>query len=136
MKAEKILILGFVFSLLFACYIASVSATESQNLSCVQNALIKREMAIGLAYQNLVTNVAVIFNTRSQSLLIAYGIENKKERNAAIKQAWKDYNNGYKSLVKDFKLVRKSAWDEFNQDRIACKSPKELADNQNNEIRL
>jgi hypothetical protein len=135
MKTQKILIFALVFGILFALYIASVSAT-AQNQTCVQNAVIQRETALGIAYQKLTTEMVGVFSNRSQSLVIAYGLEDKKERNAAIKLAWKNYKDGYKLLVTEFKDSRKSAWNTFNSQRAACKSQKESSDSENNEIRL
>lgn len=134
MKTLNILLFAAIASILISSFL--ISAVEPVEPSCIQNALIQRETAIGTAFQTFIASLTQTAEKKSSSLIAAYGIETKKERNNAIRLAWKTYKDEYKSISQEFKDTRKSAWNTFKEDRNVCKTPRESADSESNEIRL
>jgi hypothetical protein len=133
MKTLNILLLAAFVSILLSSFLISAAEVEP---SCIQNALIKRETAIGTAFQKFVMDLTLTAQKKTNALVAAYALEDKKARNNAIRLAWKTYKEEYKAISTEFKNSRKSAWNTFKEDRSVCKTPKESADSESNEIRL
>jgi len=130
---NKILFIVLVFGIIL---INAGMISAEQELSCVQAAVLKREMTIASAYQNLMTEMGKAFELRTQTIIAGYGILDKKIRQATIKSAWKNYNDSYKVLKKELIETRKQAWKDFKSDRENCKVSKEMSDSESYELRL
>ncbi|MEM0465631.1 MAG: hypothetical protein QXW97_02935 [Candidatus Pacearchaeota archaeon] len=126
-----------IFTLvLLMTFILASKPNQEYNPACMQNAVMKRETAIGLILQNFVSEMSLSFQKRSQALIAAYGIQDAKQRREAIKDAWKTYKEEYKTLSKIMREERKQVWNEFKSDRAACKGPMDTADTEGNEIKF
>ncbi|MCR4274716.1 MAG: hypothetical protein NUW02_01550 [Candidatus Campbellbacteria bacterium] len=104
------------------------------DLTCMQTAVEKRENTIITAWDTLHTTATTALKARRDALVEAWKIEDRKERNAAIKAAWKSFKDAKKGMWRTWNSARKSAWKTFKTDAKACRatdtgSESESADN-------
>lgn len=109
-----------LFSLIIG---AVVLAANTFDINCVKTAVDKREVAIQSAFDAFSVSVKSALQIRQTELSAAWGITDKKERNTAIKNAWKKFRTNKKDIVKIFNNARKATWSQFNTERKACKAP-------------
>lgn len=95
--------------------------TAQADLDCVKNALVVRETAIGAAYTKYYTAINAALTKRQADLTLAWAKPVVKERRAAIKQAWNDYNKAKKVANKTYNTETKTAWKNFRNAAKVCK---------------
>lgn len=124
-------IAGTVLSLGFSplAYATTTTATGtpatkpkvSYDITCVQNAVEKRETALIGGVDTLSTSLKAALTTRKDALKASWAITDAKERRAARKAAWDNYRTGAKNAHTALKTTRKSAWDTFETEMKSCK---------------
>ncbi len=90
------------------------------NLVCVQNAVSKRDTAVGSAFDAYYTAEKAALTSRTSALSSAWTITDRKARRTAIRTAWKNFQTASKSVQKTFRTAKKTAWDTFTTDRKVC----------------
>lgn len=66
------------------------------------------------------------YTARKTALHDAWGISDNKQRNLAVKAAWKAFEAAQKSASQAWRTVRKDAWKAFHDARKACKGQDEI----------
>lgn len=92
-------------------------------LSCMQNAVEKRETSIIGAHNTFHASMSTILGARKTALVDAWKITDTGARNDARKQAWTSYRTDAKSAYGALKTNRHGAWGIYKQDRIVCGAP-------------
>lgn len=100
--------------------LTSTSPTAEQ-ITCIKNAIDKRDTAIITGVDAYSTAVKNALSARKDALKAAWDKPDKKERQAALKAAWKTYKDTVKNARKDLKTARQSAWKTFGTERKVCK---------------
>jgi hypothetical protein len=95
--------------------------TAQADLDCVKTALVARETAIGAAYTKYYTAINAALAKRQADLTLAWAKPVVKERRAAIKLAWSDYNKAKKTANKAYNAETKTAWKNFRNAAKVCK---------------
>ena len=90
------------------------------DLTCMQNAVEKRDIKIIGAFSTFSSLVQSALGTRLAELKTAWGIQDASVRKQAIKSAWEKYKKDAKSGREIMQSSRKSAWDQFKADRRGC----------------
>ncbi len=96
---------------------------QASMLTCMQNAVEKRETSIISAVDTFNGSISKIHSVRKTALVDAWKIEDKTARNEARKSAWTTYRTDAKSAHSTMKSSRQTAWNTFKADRIACGAP-------------
>jgi hypothetical protein len=125
---KKLAIQAFLVALLLSFLATPVltfgkTATTTPSiidLACMQTAVEKYDNAIIAAWDKRSADVKTALQTRRDALKSAWGIQDKKERRAAIKAAEKAYRTAIAQARKTFKSERQAAWKQFIIDRRAC----------------
>ena len=125
MRKIFIVLFSIAFLSLIAGGIVSAQTTNkpSFDINCVKTAVDKRETAIQSTLDAFYNSVKSAFQARKTALLTAWGITDAKQRQVAIKDAWKTFTTAYKTARKTFNTARAAAWKQFATDRKACKAP-------------
>jgi hypothetical protein len=90
------------------------------DVTCVQNAIDKRETAIIAALDTYHTAIITALNTRKTSLKAAWALTDRKARREAVATAWKQFRTDSNKLIRTLSAAKKSAWKQFATDRKAC----------------
>lgn len=96
------------------------TSTTAIDMSCVKNAIDKRDTAMIAAYDTLWATIKTALQTRRDALKMAWDMTDKSARNKAVADIWKAYNSAIKAARKAFKTARNTAWSQFSADRKAC----------------
>jgi hypothetical protein len=88
-------------------------ATSTANVSCVQEAVADREMAVMTSYEKHFAAMKTALEERKTALNTAWGKTDAKERRAAIKMAWKEFRADKVATQKSLGKDRKAAWKTF-----------------------
>jgi len=92
------------------------------NLACMKNAVEKREDALKTARETYFNKISQAYDERKTSLLNAWAIQNHKERQKKIHEAWNNFRKSVKSAKEEYRKAHNQAWRTFVQDRQNCKS--------------
>lgn len=102
--------------------IPSINPNLVSGLACMQTAVVARDNAIIAAWGTVSASITAAFTARRDALNLAWGITVKKDRNAALVKAWKDFRTSTKIAKSTFNTARNAAWKKFNTDGKACKT--------------
>jgi hypothetical protein len=83
----------------------------------MKNAVEKRENALKTARETYFNKVSQAYDERKTDLLNAWIIENKKERQKAMRVAWDNFKKSVKSARAEYKKGHNQAWNNFAKDR-------------------
>jgi acyl-CoA reductase-like NAD-dependent aldehyde dehydrogenase len=92
------------------------------DLACMKNAVEKREDALKTARETYFNKISQAYNERKTALLNAWTIENHKERQKKIHEAWNNFRKSVKSAKEEYRKAHNQAWKTFVQDRKNCGS--------------
>jgi len=92
------------------------------NLACMKNAVEKREDALKTARETYFNKISQAYDERKTSLLNAWAIQNHKERQKKIHEAWNNFRKSVKSAKEEYRKAHNQAWKTFVQDRKNCGS--------------
>ena len=92
------------------------------DVTCVQNAIEKRDTAISASVDVFATSVKSALTTRKDALKGAWAITKAQDRRTARKAAWAAYNKSAKDAHTALKTTRNSAWSTYKTDLKACKA--------------
>lgn len=90
------------------------------DLVCVQNAITKREDAVMTSIDTATTALKNAMTTRKTSLVAAWKIENRNDRNVAIKASWSTFKTSIRDINATRRTSVKNAWSTFKTERHAC----------------
>jgi acyl-CoA reductase-like NAD-dependent aldehyde dehydrogenase len=92
------------------------------DLACMKNAVEKREDALKTAREIYFNKISQAYDERKTALLNAWTIENHKERQKKIHEAWNNFRKSVKSAKEEYRKAHNQAWKTFVQDRKNCGS--------------
>ena len=98
------------------------SVRKTIDLPCAAAAVAKREAAVSSAFSAKATAIEAAFTQRATDLATAWAITTAKDRNAAVKAAWKTFNTSAKTARTSYTKANKAAWKTFATDAKACHS--------------
>ena len=81
----------------------------------------KKENALKTEIETCFNKINQAYDERKTDLLNAWIIENKKERQKAMRVAWDNFRNSVKSAKSEYKKAHNQACNIFVKDRKACK---------------
>jgi acyl-CoA reductase-like NAD-dependent aldehyde dehydrogenase len=87
----------------------------------MKNAVEKREDALKTARETLFNKINQAYDERKTALLNAWTIENHKERQKKIQEAWNNFRKSVKSAREEYRKGHSQIWKTFVQDRQNCK---------------
>lgn len=91
------------------------------DVTCIQNAIDKRDNAIIAAFDTYHAAVKSALEKRRDALKAAWAKTERAERRDAIKAAWQEYRKALRAAKKALKEARQAAWRQYAVDRKACK---------------
>jgi len=91
------------------------------DVTCIQQAIDTRDSALSTAVDAYATAVKNALSARQSALKSAWALTNKKDRQAAIKNAWLDYRKAIKKARKDLGTARQNAWKDYYSSKKSCK---------------
>jgi acyl-CoA reductase-like NAD-dependent aldehyde dehydrogenase len=92
------------------------------NLTCMKNAVEKREDALKTARETYFNKISQAYDERKTALLNAWTIQNHKERQQKIQEAWNNFRKSVKSAWSEYRKAHNQIWKTFVQDRKNCGS--------------
>jgi len=126
---KKILLTLACFSLLVVGAIVLADSTSTATTSvitadatCMKNAIEKRDTTIISSFDIYQASVKSALEARKTALKAAWDLNDKAQRKAAIKAAWKNYRDSVKLARSTLNAAKKAAWKQYVVDRKACKS--------------
>ncbi|KKS23691.1 MAG: hypothetical protein UU83_C0043G0008 [Candidatus Jorgensenbacteria bacterium GW2011_GWF2_41_8] len=99
----------------------TISVTPRPGLACMQTAVAKRDGAIITAFGKFSSGITTALTVRKDALVAAWGINNVKDRRAAIRAAWNAFRTSNQSARTTLKSERNSAWKQFRVDAKGCR---------------
>ncbi len=122
-------IVSIVFFLVIFPAISSATETNSSlgrsarvDATCMQTAVGTREESLLTAWEEYTSDITSALKQRKSALYDAWGVSEIKDRNAAIKSAWKSWKESSRSAHVQLKKDRKAAWETFKKTvRTSCK---------------
>jgi hypothetical protein len=88
----------------------------------MKNAVEKREDALKTARETLFNKINQSYDERKTALLNAWSIQNHKERQKKIREAWHNFRKNVRLAREEHRKAHKQIWKTFIQDRKNCKS--------------
>lgn len=114
----------------------SASSTPSTlNVTCIQNAVEKRDSAIIVAHNAFNTSITNALTVRKDALKTAWAKPTRQERTSARKAVYETFKNSQKSAHNTLRSVRKSSWNTFDADMKACGVNKEAHGERASEVK-
>ena len=98
------------------------------DLPCVAAAVATREAAISTAFSAKATAIEAAFTQRASNLAAAWAITTAKDRNAAIKAAWKTFNTSAKTARTAYLTANRAAWKAFAASAKVCRASASATD--------
>jgi hypothetical protein len=95
---------------------------KEADLVCMKNAVEKRENALKTARETYFNKVMQAYEARKTALLDAWTIQNNKERQKKIHEAWKNFRESVRSAWLEYKKEHNQIWKSFVQERKNCKA--------------
>jgi hypothetical protein len=92
------------------------------DLACMKNAVEKREDALKTARETYFNKISQAYDERTTALSNAWTIQNHKERQQKIHEAWSNFRKSVKSAWLEYKKAHNQIWKTFVQDRKNCGS--------------
>ena len=92
------------------------------DLVCMKNAVEKREDALKAARETYFNKISQAYDERKSALSNAWVIQNHKERQRKIHEAWNNFRKSVKSAWAEYRKAHNQIWKTFVQDRQNCKS--------------
>jgi acyl-CoA reductase-like NAD-dependent aldehyde dehydrogenase len=92
------------------------------DLACMKNAVEKREDALKTARETYFNKISQAYNERKTALSNAWTIQNHKERQQKIHEAWNNFRKNIKSAWAEYRKAHNQIWKTFVQDRKNCGS--------------
>lgn len=92
------------------------------DLPCAAAAVAKREAAVSSAFSAKSSAISAAFTKRASDLAAAWAITTAKDRNAAIKAAWKTFNTSAKTARTAYVKANRTAWTTFRTDAKVCRA--------------
>jgi hypothetical protein len=89
-------------------------------ISCVQNAIEKRETTLIAGHNAFNTSVTGALTARKDGLKSAYALADREAAKAGKKTVWNAFGTSTKAAHDTMRTVRKTAWNTFNTDMRAC----------------
>jgi len=97
---------------------------DSTKMTCVLNAVTKREDAVQSAVNSFTTAINAALATRKTDLVAAYTNNTTRDAlSAAIHAAWLKFQNSKIADKQNFRASRRTAWETFRTDVKACGAP-------------
>jgi hypothetical protein len=91
------------------------------DLTCMRNAVAKRETSIIAAKEKSFAALDAAFKARKTALVAAWEKTEAKDRRQAINDAWKAFRMSHKEARAQLRTDDKAAWSTFKADAKACK---------------
>ena len=113
------LLLGVLATPLLA--LARTASSTKADLSCMRNAVETRDDGVIAAWDDLHEAFVTALTTRKDSVKEAWKETDRKERQKAIKMAWKEYRADRKAAHTAFNRARKEVWKEYKADVKSCR---------------
>ncbi len=115
----------------------STSSTPAAtlNVSCIQNAVEKRDSAIIVAHGTFNTSIVNALTARKDALKAAWAKPTRQERTSGRKAAYDAFKTSQKSAHEALRSVRKSSWSTFDTDMKACGVSKEAHGERASEVK-
>lgn len=99
------------------------STANTAKLTCVADAVVKRDNAIIAAWDARSSTFKTLLGVRRDALNNAWrNVADRKQRNEAIKAAWRAAQESRKTANKSFRDARDLAWKQFRNDVKACRA--------------
>ncbi len=128
----KKLFLILISLLSFSLFVLAQETTTTPNttptrgrqvdLNCMKNAVEKREDALKTAREVYFNKVSQAYNERKTGLLNAWTIQNHKERQKKIQEAWNNFRISVKLAREEYRKAHNQIWKTFVQDIKNCGS--------------
>jgi acyl-CoA reductase-like NAD-dependent aldehyde dehydrogenase len=128
----KKLLLLTLFFLFVSLFVLAQEPTTTPNttptrgrqvdINCMKNAVEKREDALKTAREAYFNKVSQAYNERKAGLLNAWTIQNHKERQKKIQEAWNNFRISVKLAREEYRKAHNQIWKKFVQDRKNCES--------------
>ena len=118
---KKIIISSILMLFCLSFYLPVLAAAPAADLTCMQNAVDKRDSAIITAWDKYSAAAKSALEVRKAALKSAWAITDKTQRVTAIRKAWNDYKAAIKSARKAFASEKKAVWKTWKTDAKACK---------------
>ena len=96
------------------------TALSPTKVTCVQNAIEKRDSAIIAGHNTFNTSITGALTARKDALKSAWALTDRAAMKTAKKTAWVNFSTSQKSAHDSMRSVRKSSWSTFNTDMRAC----------------
>lgn len=114
----------------------SASSTQpTLNVTCIQNAVEKRDSAIIAAHNTFNTSITNALTVRKDALKAAWAKPTRQERTSARKAAYDTFKVSQKSAHEALRTVRKSSWSTFDTDMKVCGISKEAHGERASEVK-
>ena len=97
-----------------------VTALTPEQLTCVKNAISKREDALIAGHTAYATAITNAYTVRKAALMTAWDKADRTERRNAVRAADQVFHDAVKSARKTWNDARRAAWKTFETDRKAC----------------
>lgn len=114
---------------------ASSTPAATLNVSCIQNAVEKRDSAIIVAHGTFNTSIVNALTARKDALKAAWAKPTRQERTSGRKAAYDAFKVSQKSAHEALRSVRKSSWSTFDTDMKACGVNKEAHGERASEVK-
>lgn len=105
------------------------------NVSCIQNAIEKRDSAIITAHGAYNTSIVNGLTARKDALKAAWAKTTRKERLEARNAAWSAFRTSHKSAHSALRSVRVTSWNTYNTDMKACGVDREVHGERASEVK-
>ena len=99
----------------------SAETTADVDTNCIKTAIEKRDSAVISAFDSYAAKIKTALQIRKEALKSAWDLTVKKDRNNAVKTAWKNFKDSRVNTQKEFKTAKLNAWKTFKTDRKTCK---------------
>lgn len=113
----------------------SVRPSQTLNVSCIQNAVEKRDSAIITAHSAFSTSITSALTARKDALKLSWAKPTREERSSSRKAAYDTFRSAQKSAHSTLRTVRISSWNTFNTEMKACGVSKEAHGERASEVK-
>lgn len=98
-------------------------AEKVVNVACIQSAVSKRDLAVASALDAHVAGQKTAIVTRTSAINAGWAVPAAKDRRAALRTAWKNFESSSMRARKAFRDSNKTVWKQFDADMKACGAP-------------
>ncbi len=105
------------------------------NVSCIQNAIEKRDSVMITAHGAYNTSIVNGLTARKDALKAAWAKPTRKERVEARNAAWSTFRTSHKSAHSALRTVRIASWNTYNAEMKACGVDKEVHGERASEVK-